>query len=64
MRETTRTDIILLETGMPTLKEIIGKKTSGFVKKNIRGDIDETPLSKVYKMCESKGTSGYQRTAR
>jgi hypothetical protein len=60
VRETTRTDVVILETGMPTLKELIRKRTSTFVKKNIRGDIDETPLSRVYKMCESKGTPGYR----
>ena len=60
VRETTRTDVVLLETGMPTLKELIRKRTSSFIKKNIRGDIDETPLSIVYKMCESKGTTGYR----
>ena len=59
VRETTRTDIVLLETGMPTLIEFIRKKTASFVKKNVRGDIDETPLAKVYKMCEQKRTPGY-----
>ena len=59
VRETTRTDIVLLETGMPTLREFIRKKTASFVKKNVRGDIDETPLAKVYKMCEQNRTPGY-----
>ena len=59
VRETTHTDIVFLETGMPTLKELIRKRTSSFVKKNIRGDIDETPLSIVYQMCQMKGTPGY-----
>ena len=44
---------------MPTLKEFIRKKTASFVKKNVRGDIDETPLAKVYKMCERSRTPGY-----
>ena len=60
VRQTTRTDVVLLESGMPTLKELIRKRTSSFVKKNIRGDIDETPLARVYKMCETKGTPGYR----
>ena len=60
VRQTTRTDVVFLETGMPTLKELIRKRTSSFVKKNIRGDIDETPLSIVYQMCQMKGTPGYR----
>ena len=59
VRETTRTDVVLLETGMPTLKEFIRKKTVAFVKKNVRGDIEDTPLAKAYKLCERKGTPGY-----
>ena len=60
VRESTRSDIILLETGMPTLKEIVCNRTSKFIKKNIRGDIDETPLAKAYKMCQDKGKKGYR----
>ena len=60
VRETTRTDVVLLETGMPTIHELIRKRTSGFVKKNINAASDETPLVKVYKMCEAKGTGGYR----
>ena len=60
VRETTRTDILLLETGMPTLKELISMRTTVFAKKNIRADKDDTPLAKAFKMCEEKGTSGYR----
>ena len=60
VRETTRTDVILIETGMPTLKELISLRTVRFMKKNIRSDKDDTPLAKAYKMCEEKGTSGYR----
>ena len=35
VRETTRTDIVHLETGMPTLKELISMRTTVFVEKNI-----------------------------
>ena len=44
---------------MPTLREFIRKKTVSFIKKNVRGDIDETPLAKVYKMCEQNRTPRY-----
>ena len=60
VRETTRTDVVLLETGMPTLQELIKKISTAFVKKNINASIDETPLAKVYKMCEAKSTGGYR----
>ena len=60
VRETTRTDVILIETGMPTLKELISLRIVRFMKKNIRSDKDDTPLAKAYKMCEEKGTSGYR----
>ena len=60
VRETTRNDVILLETGMPTVKELISMRTIAFVKKNVRADKDSTPLAKAFKMCEEKGTSGYR----
>ena len=28
--------------------------------KNVNGSIDDTPLARVYKMCEDKGTGGYR----
>ena len=58
VRVTTRYDIILLETGMPTLKELICDRTVKFVRKNVRGDL-ETPLSKAYKICQNNNTKGY-----
>ena len=60
VRETTRTDVVLLETGMPTLHELIKIRSSAFIKKNVNAGITETPLAKVYKMCETKGTGGYR----
>ena len=60
VREATRADIILRETGMPTLKELVRKRTSTFIKKNIRGDIEDTPLAKSYKKCQDAGTKGYR----
>ena len=60
VRETTRTDVVLLETGMPTLHELIKIRSSAFIKKNVNAGITETPLAKVYKMCETKGPGGYR----
>ena len=60
VRETTRSDIILLETGMPTLKELVWNRTVKFIKKNITDGNDETPLEKAYKMCKDKNTKGYR----
>ena len=60
VRETTRTDLVLLETGMPTLQELIKMRSTTFIKKNVNGSIDVTPLARVYKMCEDKGTGGYR----
>ena len=60
VRETTRTDVVLLETGMPTLHELIKMRSTSFIKKNVNAGITETPLAKVYKMCETKGTGGYR----
>ena len=61
MRETTRTDVVLLETGMPTLKDLIRKKTAKFVRKKLKGDVDEdTPLFKIYKLCEQNRTNGFK----
>ena len=45
---------------MPTLKELVQKRTATFIKKNIRADKDDTPLAKSYKTCQDKGTKGYR----
>ena len=60
VREATPAHIILLETGMPTLKDLVKKRTSTFVKKNIRTNNDDTPLVKSYNTCQEKGTKGYR----
>ena len=60
VREATPANLILLETGMPTLKEIVRQRTVKFVKKNIRGDKEDTPLAKSYRTCQNKGTKGYR----
>ena len=60
VRETTPANLILIETGMPTFKELVRNRTVKFVKKNIRGDKDDTPLAKSYRKCQNKGTKGYR----
>ena len=45
---------------MPTLKELVKNRQAAFIKKNIRGDIEETPLAKIFKMCQNKSTKGYR----
>ena len=60
VREATPANIVLLETGMPTFKELVRTRTAKFVKKNIRADKDETPLAKSYKTCQEKSTKGYR----
>ena len=59
VRDTTRTDIVLIETGMPTLKEAVRQRQAVFMKKSISGDIEDTPLAKAYRTCQNKGTKGY-----
>ena len=57
VREMTRTDTVLIETGMTTAKDLIRKKTETFVRKKLVGDVEEeTPLFKIYKICEKKRT--------
>ena len=46
---------------MPTLKEFIRKRTATFVRKKLTGDVDEdTPLFKIYKLCEQNRTNGFK----
>ena len=58
VRETTRNDTILIETGMPSAKELIGERTAKFAKKELLPD-RSTPLVKIYKICETKRTNGF-----
>lgn len=60
VRRSTRNDIIMLESGMPTLKDLVAQKTVEFVRKNINDDVVNTPLAKVFKMCEEEDTNGYK----
>ena len=60
VRETTRSDTVLIEAGMPSLSEMIRRKTAAFSKKELLGmHEDETPLRRIYKICEQKQTNGY-----
>jgi hypothetical protein len=62
VRDTTRTDTALIEAGMPTIKELIRKRTTSFAKKellNVEVD-DQTPLVKIFRICETKETKGYK----
>ena len=59
VRETTRNDTTLIEAGMPLLSQLIKKRTCAFMKKELNSDRTcDTPLIKVYKLCESKQTKG------
>ena len=62
VRETTRTDTVLIEAGMQTIKDLIRTRTAAFVKKellNVEGE-DVTPLVKIFRICEGKNTKGYR----
>ena len=60
VRETTRTDTTLIESGMLSVQELIKKRTRKFMKKELNSDrICDTPLIKIYKLCESKRTKGF-----
>jgi hypothetical protein len=61
VRETTRTDTALIESGMPAIGELIKKRTSRFLKKELLSvSDDKTPLAKIYDICKDKRTNGYK----
>ena len=61
VRETTRSDTVLIEAGMPSAKELIRRNTTAFSKKELLGEhAEETPLRRIYKICEQKRTYGYK----
>jgi hypothetical protein len=51
VRETTRTDVVLLETGMPTLSEFIRKRTASFIK----GELSSFSIMNMVKVLEKCG---------
>ena len=60
VRETTRKDTTLIEAGMPSLQHLIAKRTSTFIKKELNSDrVQDTPLIKIYKLCEAKRAKGF-----
>ena len=61
VRETTRSDTILIESGLPSITERIRKRTAAFVKKELlENERDKTPLMKIYRICGMKQTRGYR----
>lgn len=61
VRETTRKDTALIEAGLPSLEELVKKRTSAFIKKELNSDrTADTPLIKIYKICEGKRTKGFK----
>ena len=60
VRETTRNDTALIEAGMPSLPQLVAKRTTTFMKKELFADRTvDTPLMKIFKICESKRTNGF-----
>ena len=61
VRETTRSDAVLIEAGMPSLKELTRKRTLAFMRKELLEDrAADTPLIRIYKICEAKRTGGFR----
>ena len=61
VRDTTRTDTIMIETGFPSISERIRKRTARFARKELLDDLrDETPLKRIFRICEQKRTRGYR----
>ena len=60
-QETTCTDTVLLEIGMPPVKHLVQKMGKSFAKKNlVSTEFDKTLLHKIYKICEEKQTNAYK----
>ena len=61
VRDTTRSDMIFIESGLPSIGERISKRTSKFVKKELLIEQhDGTPLQKIFSICRTKQTRGYK----
>ena len=61
VRDTTRTDTIMIETGFPSICERVWKRMAKFVKKELWDDLrDETPLKRILRIYEQKRTRGYR----
>ena len=65
VRETTRTDTTLIEVGMPSLKQMVSKRTSTFLKRELSAERSvDTPLIKIFKICQAKRTGGFRFLSR
>ena len=65
VRDTTRNDAALIEAGRPSVQELVAKRTTNFMKKELFADRTvDTPLMKIFKICESKRTNGYTYLSR
>ena len=61
VRDTTRTDTIMIETGLPSICERLRKRTAAFARKELLDELrDETPLKKIFRICEVKRSRGYR----
>ena len=61
VRETTRNDTSLIEAGLPSIEQLVKKRTSAFIKKKLFSDrTADTPLIKIYRICERKRTKGFK----
>ena len=60
VRQKTRNDTVLFETGMMTSKDMITERARRYMKKKFVDDVDEEiPLYKIYRLCEENNTKGY-----
>ena len=63
VRDTTRNDTVLIESGMPTIHDLVWKRSNAFFKKQFLGNddvFDEKPLIKIYRLCERERTVGFK----
>ena len=61
VRQKTRNDTVLFESGMQTLDDLIRTKAKQYMKKKLVEEIDEeTPLYKIYRLCEQNNTNGFK----
>ena len=63
VRDTTRNDTVLIESGMPTMNDLVRKRSNVFFKKqllNHENVFDEKPLIKIYRLCERERTGGFK----
>ena len=65
VRETTRSDTVLIEAGMPSMKQLVRERTKRFMEKELSAERgSDTPLIRIYKICEAKRTGGFNHLRR